>query len=747
MEFNENQLLRLVDEEGVIRLLRIIQFDDCRKTMCLFDVEVQNALPEMWNLDQLLDVERDGRLSNLASDPWQPRWIPNIDDLPDLEQKRWEPSLKVRDKLAKIIDAITFLPFENLSDHRALRKLARDTGKLENCSRTTVESAWRKYWRGGQTINCLLPNFDGRGGKGIPRIAVDGSKKRGRKPAFIAEHPEWIGINITEAIKNKLRRGYRLFYLNRVLRLSLREAFGRTLSTFFVTDVEKRPDGTLVPILLEPHLVPTIAQFKYWGEKFKRANLQKSLIKRYGQKIVDLNFRHMQGGSSRMAKGPNWIAQLDAWEPDIYLRSIHNRALNVGKPFAVFVRCMFSHLIIGVYVGFERGYLSNALALENTASEKTSYCSQFGIKDAYWPAHHLPRYVLADWGELGGKQPNHWVQALDVRLAHTPRARPNMKGLIEVTHAQLYERAVRYLDGGIRRDLGSEERDARLDGLFTLDEFTEIVLRSILLINSSQQIDPTTYDVLEGMIVDDVNLYPLDLWEWGCANRGSGLRTVTPDVLRLHLLPGKRAQVTQSGLMVDGILYNCDRAHREGWFVNEQVRRSQKGTKRGVTWIDVAYDPRNISVMYLRFEGKNDLEICTLVRPQAWAGRPWREYDSWLKARKLNRRNSEGINRQAEAEFRAVVARTTEIARFQADIDQAGKTNSSIMKIDVESRDSERATRGVIDSLKIPNPISSANSLPVGNSVQATDSLEDPPNYSTKLLEYKLKKLTRKDLN
>ena len=112
------------------------------------------------------------------------------------------------------------------------------------------------------------------------------------------------------------------------------------------------------------------------------------------------------------------------------------------------------------------------------------------------------------------------------------------------------------------------------------------------------------YPIDRDMMVDGVEPIPIDLWNWGIANRTGHLREKSPDAIKLSLLPRDKASVTAQGIQFKGMFYSCELAIQEQWFV-----RARKSGRWSIT---ASYDPRKPEVIYLH-QGGGKLEPCQLL--------------------------------------------------------------------------------------------------------------------------------------
>ena len=99
-----------------------------------------------------------------------------------------------------------------------------------------------------------------------------------------------------------------------------------------------------------------------------------------------------------------------------------------------------------------------------------------------WPTVGIPDAILADRGELLGHQIESLEKAFGVRIENTPPYRGDAKGIVEryfrTLQAEFKPFAPGVVTGTRVRKRGG--KDYRLDATLTLDDFTRIMLASIL---------------------------------------------------------------------------------------------------------------------------------------------------------------------------------------------------------------------------------------------------------------------------
>ncbi len=652
MNLYVNQLVEWLDDQGQPHIERILWIDPSHTDAYLFDVQDPKAMPVWRRIADLESGIRQGDAKILAEDPFL-IGMRSEEDISDLHRAHRDQAWSVIQPLVERADNTVFVA--------ATRgPLVDEALALSGVVKTTVYAYLRRYWRGGQTKNALLPAFDRRGGKGKDKGVSE--HKRGRPPRR-AQATQETGINVDDTIKAKFQRGIHLYYENREGR-SLTEAYQLVMERLFNLGYEKQGEA-LVPVLPPVSELPTFRQFRYWYEKER--DLESSLKRRLGATRYALTRRPVVGDSTQMANGPGSLYQIDATKDDIYLVSRTDRNRIIGRPVVYLVQDVFSRLIAGIAVTLEGpSWLGAMLALENTASDKNPFCQEFGIDDVeWWPARHLPEAILADRGELEGYNADNLVNSLGIRVSNTPPYRADGKGIIEQSFRLSHLALVHQLPGAVRKPKERGEHDYRLDAVLTLHEYTHLAILWVRNFNLHHYLED--YPLTEDMVTAGIDPYPIDLWNWGIVNRSGHLRTVPRDILRLNLLPGGEASVTPRGIQFRGALYTTERAMREHWYV--------RARNTGTFHVPVAYDPRLMDIIYLRLDAGRQIEPCNLTeRHWGWRGYAWWEYEASKQVQAEKAVPRESRDRQADAEFHAEVRSVVERAQAEAEktpIDQS----------------------------------------------------------------------------
>jgi putative transposase len=561
------------------------------------NIFTKSGLPVIRRFDELLGsfLNRDFRI--LKDDPYSSFLIP--------EDSISEKSKKYRDTAWKIIQEIISLPglkaFDSNIRGKIISRISAETG----IKKKVVYSYLKNFWKRGMTKNALLPNFKNCGGKGKTREGNDKNEtKLGKPSALSVSRGERRGIRITFEIKAYFRRGLKEFYEN-VPKSSLRLAYQKTLEKFFKSKYQFKGDVP-VPVLPDSSELPTFEQFRYYYETEYR-NPIREIKTRQGEINFQLQYREILGNSTEMAFGPGSLYQIDATVVDIYLVSSFDRTKIIGRPVLYLVVDVFSRMIVGMAVLLEGpSWLGAMLALDNTVADKVEFCAEYGIEitPKQWNCHHLPEAILADRGEFESYNADNLVSSLNMVMHNAPPYRADLKAIVERLFRIFNEKLIHFEPGAVIKHRNRGERDYRLDAVLTINEFRALMIANILDHNHNRYLK--SYRMDEFMIADNLERYPINLWNWGIQNRSGHRRTLLRDVVRMNLLPRREITVTAQGLHFERELYYaCDPLLRDGLMMRKRGRKSPKVT--------VAYDPRTVDYVYLPSLDNRQVTICPLT--------------------------------------------------------------------------------------------------------------------------------------
>jgi hypothetical protein len=511
-----------------------------------------------------------------------------------------EKHLSLRDSAWEIIkDIVKLEPFIYHSAER--RKLILKKCEAHNIHESTVIRYLKKYWQRGKIKNALLPDYYLCGGKGKEKKAGEVKRGRPRKHGQVTGE----GINIDENIKKTFRSAINKHYYSSAEK-SLTLTYELMLKEYFSID-SKVKGKVEIPVIKSYGDIPSLNQFRYWFEKER--DIKKEISQRKGRKNYEQNHRAIIGESTTEALGPGAVYQIDATVGDLYLISRFNRDWIIGRPVIYSVMDVYSRMIVGLYIGLEGPSWAGAMmALANAASDKVSFCRDFGIEieKHEWPVAHLPESLLADRGELEGSKVEPLINNFGIKILNTPSYRADLKGIIEQHFRVTNSRTKAFLPGAVKPVKERGDRDYRLEAQLDIYQFTQVIIKCALYHNNQHYL--TNYQREEMVVEDGIAPIPIQLWEWGINNKSGKLRHVSEDIVKLNLMPTGKARVTAKGIAFKGLLYGSKQSLKERWF--------EKARNRGTWKIEISYDPRNMDYLYLRDEYGLGFDKCFLLEHQ-----------------------------------------------------------------------------------------------------------------------------------
>lgn len=503
------------------------------------------------------------------------------EELNEIEKKKrdhaWEMITFLKKKLAN--EEHIFI-----SNYR--QKAMKETMEFFGISYNGVKNILIKYFKGGRTKSGLLPNYFKCGGRGKERKV--GEKKRGR-PRL---NNQSDGVNIDDNIKRIFKKGLNKYYYNEKQR-SLKITYELILRDFFSNDVVEK--GIKIKVLQDSNSLPTYQQFLYWFRKSLNDE-KKEIIKRKGTRVYQQNYRTIIGDSTQDAGlGPGTLFQIDSTMFDAYLVSSFNRDIIVGRPILFLIVDVYSRAIVGFNVSFEslNSYVGAMCALANSMLSKKELCKKYGIEilDKDFP-FCVPQRILADRGELVGKQIENAIENLGITIQQTSAYHADLKGIIEQAFNQTNLKVLPFVDGAVIGGKSQKERgekDYRLKANLTIDDFIKIILKCILFHNRNHVL--SNYLLDESMMEENIEKIPLKIWEHGLKHKKGQLRILQEDVIKTYLLPTATASVTPRGLAFKKMLYASEFALKNNWFQRARINGSWK--------VKVSYNPSDVSILYV----------------------------------------------------------------------------------------------------------------------------------------------------
>lgn len=578
-----NSVFKYVDIDNGERI-RIIETDE--ENAYVVNIESASSMPKVEKLQQL-EEEIDAEKLVLIKDPFSKI----------LEDKELtEVQIKKRDLDWQLVEKYWEDNKNKLLQKSYRSKVFKRISDESGVSLSTVKKLFSRFWQRGMNKNALLPDYINSGARGKERNLLGKKVGRPKKADYYGESIE--GINITSDVKKHFELSINKYYRNKK-KPSLTETYTLMLKDFYSDRYVENNDVKYK--VWDESLIPSYQQFYYWFRKTK--DVQKDIVFRESEKEFNLKHRQLLSNSTQETDGPGTRFQVDATIADIYLVSSLNRNRVIGRPVVYAIIDVFSRMITGIYVGLEGpSWIGAMMALDNMIANKVEYCREYGIEisEEQWSCRHLPEIIIADRGEFEGYNVENLINNLNIKIENTSPYRGDLKGIVERSFRTTNGKIKHKTPGAIQKEFRKRgDRDYRLDATLTLEEFTKIYI-NIVLHHNSKIIDK--YPMDKEMIADEITAAPINLWNWGIKNRKGRLKTVDREVLRLNILPKGKASISRAGIRFKGLYYSSDKAVKEQWFVNLKVRN-----------IEVVYDPRNMSKIYIPYNNGLDYDECYLI--------------------------------------------------------------------------------------------------------------------------------------
>lgn len=338
---------------------------------------------------------------------------------------------------------------------------------------------------------------------------------------------------------------------------------------------------------------PTFWQFRYYFRQHRDPISE--TISRQGLKAYQRNHRPFTGSICDYAHTIG-VYMTDATVADIYIVSRLSRK-PIGRPVIYTMVDAYSRLITGVYVGLEGGQYALRLLLQNTFTDKVSFCHQHGIDidPQDWPSHHLPTKIMTDRGSEFTSGPlENLCESYHIEIENLPAYRPDLKGVVEKLFDLIQSAYKPLLKGKGVIESDTQERgapDYRRQGTLDLEQFTAVVLRCVLFYNAKSV--QTGFTRAPAMI--EANTPPLaaSIWNFCTEQEDCPIREATDKRLLYTLLPRMEGRITQRGVEVFGLRYtNCNLKKR---FVAAGLRGRES--------VQIAYMPECMDTIWLYENG------------------------------------------------------------------------------------------------------------------------------------------------
>lgn len=200
------------------------------------------------------------------------------------------------------------------------------------------------------------------------------------------------------------------------------------------------------------------------------------------------------------------------------------------------------------------------------------------------------------------------INNLNITIENTSPYRGDYKGIVERFFRTVNERIESFLPGAVMKDYRRRgDPDYRLEAKLTLKEITEIIIRCVLLHNIKEI---EKYPLTPEMIKDDVKPTPLDIWNWGIANKKGTLRKVDRERFRLNIMPRGKATISRGAVVFKNLYYGATELLDTSIYERYKLKK-----------LEIVYDPRNIErIFWLKDDGVNYLTLNLLEKSYDYKG-------------------------------------------------------------------------------------------------------------------------------
>lgn len=646
MKLDINQVIEYLVSDEIIVQIRIIYVDPTLTDVSLIDLVETAALPYWAKYQDVCNdlsvglariAEKDNFTAPVFSDS-------ELDKYPSLREKR--------DSARKIIEPlVTGKNGVNILFPKERAELVEEAKLLHKASRPKIYNLLRLYWKGGLTYNTLIPKYFKSGGKGKKRKY---KKKPGELGSVAREYKIVTGVVMTDEWLEIILRGARYFYEN-LKKRTLREAYDLTLAKF----CSKRNKETGELIIPDPNKgeVFSYRQFIYYYKKDVKENLRRVLTKRHGQRAFNTNFAPRTGDLRESVFGPGSLYQVDATLVDTSLLGTLILDQIIGRPTIYVVLDVFSLYIVSVAVRLEsENWLGYREVLINILEDKVEFCASFGleIQSEKWLNANFADQFMGDRGCLETKTADSLTLGIGSQLSVAGPNRPDWKAYVEQEFNLMNIVVFHGLPGAVPQAPEREQKDYRLESLFTFEDFMQIVIKMVIFFNTQFRLK--NYKMDADMIADRVEPYPHDLYLWGCENRSVPTRRHSLEEVKAHLLPDEEGTVTEFGIKFRGLYYTCEISEQEEWELKAKQLKN---------WtVIIAYHPRQVEPVYLRFADGSPLQPCYLKNPNSpFKNCEWSEVKEYFRIKNLQNQMASGRSRQSLSDLREDVAEITQKAK------------------------------------------------------------------------------------
>lgn len=504
---------------------------------------------------------------------------------------------------------------ELIISDKARSRALNEIGSGDASKRRRAVRLLASYWRKGQCETALVPEY---GRNTNPRNCT---RKPGRRFADARICPPPLDDELRKIFKMHVDK-----YILKENGLSLAKTYA-----ILVTNYLQSHTGTT------EETAPSINQFRYFYRNYKR--FPERLQAKTGDIEYNKDKRALRSSIYTVSDGIGRIYEIDSTLADVYLVSEADRTELIGRPTLYVVTDVYSRMIVGMHITVEASqFASAAEALVCAMSDKRmceAWSGEFKADD--WPVSGLPHSIVADNGELAGRQIEFFSRSCSVWINNTQAYRGDRKSSVERAIGLLQDRIGSLIEAHPEKVVLKKEgaKDLRSLASLTLKDYRQMVLNAVVDVNN-RVLDnvPPGYPLRAAPT-------PIAIWKW-CMTPGGGRsylqKRFGEEQLHRALLPRFAATVSRRGITAEQLTYHCEKAFELGW-----MERDRHAPRPQEPYLSI--DPNNVSRAWL-FESADtnpeDAWPCTLSEQCAeYEGKPLFEARFMRKVRTQARQEAE----------------------------------------------------------------------------------------------------------
>lgn len=235
---------------------------------------------------------------------------------------------------------------------------------------------------------------------------------------------------------------------------------------------------------------------------------------------------------------------------------------------------------------------------------------------------------MCDNGKMIGLKPQELVVPL-TELQLSPPYRPDFKAMVERRFGLLNKELIHKLQGTTRGGkVIRGDRDPRKDAIYTLREFTALLIDAVLELNRTPYDDLATTSPI--VIKRDLSPTPINFWKAHLLEHKHSLKSANTSEIISHLYPSTQVSMTRDGIEYKRMYYSCNR-------LLERDLASIARTE-GRWSLDARINENTTNYIYVKFDKNEGFTKCHLLpKSKVLKDLPMQEAElmqDWLDSKK-----------------------------------------------------------------------------------------------------------------